>query len=64
MVRDYIPSPDDAFVLYEDDEPIIVTVDSVVTRLSKVGASKAGGPDGYQNGVLKEFSDILAPAVT
>lgn len=42
----------------------MVTVDSVATRLSKISASRAGEPDGLPNWVLKEFSDILAPAVT
>lgn len=65
MMRDYIPLSDDAFVLlYEDDEPIMVTVDSVAPRLSKISASSAGGPDGFPNRLLKEFSDILAPAIT
>lgn len=63
-MRDYIPLSDDAFVLYEDDEPIMVTVDSVAPRLSKISASSAGGRDGFANRLLKEFLDILAPAIT
>ena len=51
-------------VLCEDDEPIQVTVDSVAARLSKISASRAGGPDNLPNWVLKEFSDILGPAST
>ena len=49
-------------VLCEDDEPI--QVDSVAARLSKISASRPGGPDNLPNWVLKEFSDILAPALT
>ena len=62
VMRDYTPLSDDAFVLRKDDEPIMVTVDSVATRLSKISASKAAGPDSLPNWVSKEFSDILAPA--
>ena len=51
-------------VLCEDDEPIQVTVDSVAARLCKISASGVGGPDNLPNWVLKEFSDILAPALT
>ena len=51
-------------VLCEDDEPIQVTVDSVAARLNKISAFRAGGPDHLPNWVLKEFSDILAPALT
>ena len=59
VMRDFIPLSDDAFALYEDDEPMMVTVDSVATRLSKVSsASRAGwGGGGWVRG-------ILAPAVT
>ena len=52
VMRDCIPLSDDAFVSYEDDEPMMVTVDSVATRLSKISASRAG------------WGGILAPAVT
>ena len=41
-----------------------MTFDSVATRLRKISASRAGGPDNLPNWVLKEFSDIQAPALT
>jgi len=63
-MQEYNPLPDDVMVLCEDDEPISVTVDSVAARLSNISASRAGGPDNLPNWVLKEFSDILAPALT
>lgn len=64
VMQEYNPLSDDVMVLCEDDDPIQVTVDSVTTRLSKISASRAGGPDNLPNWVLKEFSDILAPALT
>jgi len=50
-------------VLCEDDKLISVVVDSVAARLSNISASRAGGPDNLPNWVLKEFSDILPPAL-
>ena len=64
VMQEYNPLSDDALVLCEDDKPISVTVDSVAARLSKISTSRAGGPDGLINWVLKKFSDILAPALT
>ena len=58
------PISNDTLVLCEDDELISVTTDSVVTRLSKISTSRAGGPDDLPNRVLKKFSDILAPVLT
>ena len=63
-MQEYYPLSDYVMVLCEDDEPIQVTVDSVAVRLNKISASRAGGPDNLPNWVLKEFSDILAPALT
>ena len=63
VMQDYNPLSDEAMVLCEDDEPIQVTVDSVAAHLRKISASRAGGPDNLPNWVLKEFSDILAPAL-
>ena len=63
-MQEYNLLSDDVMVLCEDDEPIQVTVDSVAARLSKISASRIGGPDNLPNWVLKEFSDILAPALT
>ena len=55
VMHEYNPLSDDVMVLCEDDEPIQVTVDSVAARLSKLSASRAGGPDNLPNWVLKEF---------
>ena len=63
-LQDYNPLSNDTLVLCEDDELISVTTDSVVTRLSKISTSRAGGPDDLPNRVLKKFSDILAPVLT
>ena len=57
VTRDYTPLSDDVFVLREDDEPIMATVGSAATRLSKISASGAGGPDGLPNWVL--IKDVL-----
>ena len=64
VMQEYNLLSDDALVLCEDDEPISVTADSVVARLSKISTSRAGGPNDLPNWVLKKFSDILAPALT
>ena len=64
VMQEYNPLSDDVIVLCEDDEPIQVTADSVAARLNKISASRAGGPDNLPNWVLKEVSDILAPALT
>lgn len=64
VMQEYNPLSDDAMVLCEDDESISVTVDSVAAHLSKSSTSRAGGPEDLPNGVLKKFSDILAPALT
>ena len=63
-MQEYNPLSDDVMVSCEDDEPIQVTVDSVAARLSKISAFRAGGPNNLPNWVLKEFSNILAPALT
>ena len=70
--RDLANNINEAFVgvmqeynpLSDDDEPISVSVDSVAARLRKISTSRAGDPDDLPNWVLKEFSDILAPALT
>ena len=49
VMQEYNPLSDDVMVLCEDDEPIQVTVDSVAARLSKISASRAGGPDNLPN---------------
>ena len=44
----------------DDDDPIVVTEQSVARKLREVSTSRASGPDDTQNWVLKEYSDILA----
>ena len=51
---------DSARVLTDDDDPIVVTEQSVVRKLREVSTSRASGPDDIPNWVLKEYSDILA----
>ena len=36
----------------------------VAMKLRKISTSKAGGPDGLQNWVLKDYADILAQPIT
>jgi hypothetical protein len=43
-----------------DDPDIIVSVDSVDNKLSKLNRSKAQGPDGIPGWLLKENADVLA----
>ena len=59
VMQEYNPLSDDALVLFEDDEPISVTADSVTARLSMISTSRAGGPEDLPNWVLKKFSSSL-----
>ena len=43
-----------------DDDPIVVTEQSVARKLREVSTSRASGPDDIPNWVLKEYADILA----
>ena len=64
VTKDYLPLADDVCVPLEDDVPITVTETSVTQKLRQISASKASGPDiNLPNWLLKEYADILAPAV-
>ena len=57
----YSPLADSARVSADDDDPIVVTEQSVARKLREVSTSRASGPDDIPNWVLvKEYSDILA----
>ena len=48
-----------------EDDVAISTSELVVTaKLKEIGTSRAGGPDGLPNRVLKEFAEILATPIT
>ena len=63
VTKDYLPLADDVCVPLEDDVPITVTETSVTRKLRQISASKASGPDNLPNWLLKEYADILTPAV-
>ena len=63
VTKDYLPLANDVCVSLEDDVPITVTDTSVTRKLRQISASKASGPDNLPNWLLKEYADILAPAV-
>ena len=63
-MNDYMPIPDDVFVPIGDDKPIIVTTESMALNSRQITIAKTRGPDYLPNWVLKEYVDILAPAVT
>ena len=59
-MKDYSPLADSARVSAVDDDPIVVTEQSVARKLREVSTSRASGPDDIPNWVLKEYADILA----
>ena len=60
VMKDYSPLADSARVSAVDDDPIVVTEQSVARKLREVSTSRASGPDDIPNWVLKEYADILA----
>ena len=44
----------------DDDDPIVVTEQSVARKLREVSTSRASCPDDIPNLVLKKYSDISA----
>ena len=60
VMKDYSPLADSARVSADDDDPIVVTEQSVARKLREVSTSRASGPDDIPNWVLKEYADILA----
>ncbi|XP_066024381.1 uncharacterized protein [Pocillopora verrucosa] len=63
VMKDYSPLADSARVSAVDDDPIVVTEQSVVRKLREVSTSRASGPDDIPNWVLKEYADILAAPI-
>ena len=60
VMNDKMPLSEHVVVSIGDDEPIIVTEESVALKLRQISANKASGPDYIPNWVLKEYADILA----
>lgn len=60
VMKDYSPLAVGAQVSADDDNPIVVTKQSVTRKLREVSTSRASGPDDIPNWVLKEYADILA----
>ena len=60
----YHSGTEDVCVPPEDDEPIQVTTTPVTRQLRQISVSKASGPDCLPNWILKEYAEILAPAIT
>jgi hypothetical protein len=51
-------------VISENDTPIVVSVEEVLSHLQRIGSGKSSGPDNLPNWVLKSFADLLAEPVT
>ena len=64
VMDNYTPLSEDVCVLTDHDEPIVVDEESIAKKLRQINISRAGGPDGIPNWVLKTFSDILSLAIT
>ena len=67
VLADYTPLSKDVWLLTDHGESIVVDEESkkeTKKKLRQINISRAGGPDGIPNWVLKTFSDILSPAVT
>ena len=64
IMEDYEPLSEDLCVQIEQDEPIVVDEISVARKLRHINITKSSGPDDIPNWLLKEYSDILSPAIT
>ena len=60
VMKDYSPLADSARVSANDDDPIVVTEQSVARKLREVSTSLASDPDDIPNWLLKEYAEILA----
>ena len=58
----YPPLNDNVAVIFENDTPIVVSVQEVFSHLQRIGSGKSSGPDNLPNWVLKSFE--LAEPVT
>ena len=50
--------------LCENDTPIVVSVEEVLSHLQRIGSGKSSGLDNLPNWVLKSYADLLAEPVT
>ena len=64
VMQSYNPLSEDVCVSVEDDVPISTSELVVAAKLKEISTSRAGGPDGLPNWVLKEFAEILATPIT
>ncbi len=64
MMEDYETLSEDVCVQIEQDESIVVDEESVARKLRQINIPKSSGPDDIPNWLLKEYSDILSPAIT
>ena len=55
----YPPLNDNVTVISENDTPITVSVEEVLSHLQRIGSGKSSGPDNLPNWVLKSFADLL-----
>lgn len=64
----FTPLPTDYLCVFTEslsaDPVLVVSVDSVYRKLSKLNPTKAQGPDGIPGWLLKENADLLVGAVT
>ena len=49
----YPPLTDNVAVISENDTPIVVSVEEVLSHLQRIGSGKSSGPDNLPNWVLK-----------
>ena len=63
MMNNFSPLSDDVYVTMENDESISVTELCVLTKIKGIKASRASGPDGLPNWVLKEYAELFAALV-
>ena len=64
VMKDYSPLADSARVSAVDDDPIVVTEQSVTRKLREVSTSRASGPDDIPNWVLKELISWQRPLLS
>ncbi|CAB4004861.1 Hypothetical predicted protein [Paramuricea clavata] len=60
----YPPLNDNVAVISENDTPVAVSVEEVLSHLQRIGSGKSSDPDNLPNWVLKSFADLLAEPVT
>ena len=60
----YSPLTDCVRLAMDDDQPILVTEQSVARKLHAISKTRAGGSDDLPNWVLREYADILSAPIT